>query len=54
MAQFEETFGKKFEEVYGETCRKLVGQELLNRENDRIRLTEKGIDVSNLIFSEFL
>lgn len=54
VAQFEETFGKKFEEVYGETCRKLVGQELLNRENDRIRLTEKGIDVSNLIFSEFL
>ena len=54
VAQFEETFGKKFEEVYGETCRKLVEQELLNRENDRIRLTEKGIDVSNMIFSEFL
>ena len=54
VAQFEETFGKKFEEVYGETCRKLVGQELLNRENDRIGLTEKGIDVSNLILSEFL
>ena len=51
---FEETFGKKYEEVYGNVSDKLVAQGLLEQSGDNVRLTERGIDVSNYVMAEFM
>lgn len=51
---FEEQFGMPIEEVYGKVLKELQEKDLLYIEETRIFLTEKGIDVSNQVFAEFL
>lgn len=51
---FEEVFGKKYEGVYGKISDKLVAQGLLEQSGDNVRLTERGIDVSNYVMAEFM
>ncbi len=56
--KFYESFGVTLEETYGSLIEKLVAHELLEwektKEDSYLRLTEKGIDVSNYVMSEFL
>ena len=52
--EFENQFGKPMEEVYGKQIEKLKTEHLLEENEGRIYLTEKGIDVSNTVFVEFL
>lgn len=47
-------FGAELEEVYGVVLEKLKGQALLAEKDGRIWLTDRGIDVSNLVLAEFL
>ena len=54
VSEFERCFGHSFEEVYGKTAKELISEGLLLWENDTIRLTEKGIDVSNMVFAQFM
>lgn len=54
VAQFENQFDVKYEDVYGNVTDKLIEQGLLEFFDEKIRLTEKGIDVSNYVMSEFL
>lgn len=51
---FEEKFGKKYDNVYGKVSDKLVTQGLLECVEEHVRLTERGIDISNYVMSEFL
>ena len=51
---FYDTFGADLEEIYGEVITKLCAQEVLVREHGGVRLTERGIDVSNYVMSQFL
>lgn len=51
---FREYFQVGIEAVYGPQIEKLKRLELLQEEEDNIRLTEKGIDVSNGVFVEFM
>ncbi len=51
---FYREFGRKVEEIYGETLDRLRRQELLYYDARRIRLTEKGLDVSNYAMAQFL
>ena len=51
---FLEQFGKNMEEVYGDVIKKYRKLGLLKEENGKIALTEEGISVSNIIFSDFL
>lgn len=51
--QFEQTFGVPVESVYGEVLDKHVKNGLLTVD-DTIRLTEKGLDVSNYVMADFL
>jgi len=53
-AEFQNRFGRQIETVYGSALTKLEKQGLLLREGDRIALTERGIDVSNQVFVEFV
>ena len=51
---FRRTFGKPVEAVYGEPIARLTAQGLLERAGKGLRLTPRGIDVSNRVFAEFL
>ena len=52
--RFQETFHKKIEEVYGQVLHKLEEEQLIIISEDGIALTERGIDISNYVMSEFL
>lgn len=54
MVEFEENFGVPFLSIYKKTMEKLHAQGLIEMERDRVLLTDKGIDLSNYAFSEFL
>lgn len=51
-------FHKRFEisldSIYGSVIKKMIKQNLIKQENGRIKLTNRGIDVSNRVFQEFL
>lgn len=51
---FGEKFGQPIEQVYGDVISRLCTQGLLMTEHGRIRLTERGIDISNYVMAEFL
>jgi len=53
-AEFQKRFGTPIETVYGSALIKLEKSGLLSREEDTIALTERGIDVSNQVFVEFV
>lgn len=52
--EFARLFGARIEEAYGAVPDRLCRQGLLMREGDRIRLTDKGIDISNYVLAQFL
>ena len=52
--QFENCFGNTIEEIYGDVIEKLEQEKMLEVKEDKIRLTKRGIDVSNYVFCEFL
>lgn len=52
--KFQECFCTPIEKIYGDVMKKLERQGLLVREEDSIRLTKRGIDVSNVVLAEFL
>ena len=54
MQEFTDEFGTQIGTVYGETVEKLCAQDLLVQERGRIRLTNRGIDVSNYVMAQFL
>lgn len=51
---FLKAFGQTMEQVFGEVLHKMEKEKLLEIKEDRVFLTDKGIDVSNYVFSEFL
>lgn len=52
--RFAKNFGREIEVIYGKQIEKLTKSELLEEKDDRIYLTEKGIDISNSVFVEFM
>lgn len=54
MNEFALCFGRDIRQVYGGQLRLLTEQGLIESVDDRIRLTERGTDISNYVFSEFL
>lgn len=52
--RFHRCFGKPIEEVYGRQIADLEKKGLLEKRGGKIRLTERGTDVSNYVFTEFL
>lgn len=52
--EFERRFKKTMDEVYGEVIAKYIGLGLLEESGEWIRLTAKGIDVSNMVLADFL
>lgn len=52
--EFRLLFGKTMEEIYGDQIESFEKQGLLCRKGQRLLLTPRGIDVSNVIFAAFL
>ncbi|MGN0342863.1 MAG: radical SAM family heme chaperone HemW [Roseburia sp.] len=51
---FRDSFGVEIEAVYPEVLQSLVQQELLVMREGQIRLTERGMDLSNYVLAQFL
>lgn len=51
--QFMQNFGSSIEEVYGNIIRKNVADGLLEV-GEKLRLTQKGVDISNYVMAQFL
>ena len=51
---FERSFGKALDEVYGGVIEKHRRLGLLERDSGRLRLTKQGISVSNQVFVDFM
>jgi oxygen-independent coproporphyrinogen-3 oxidase len=47
-------FGKKITDIYAEVIDKWIKLGMILEEGDYYRLSDKGIDVSNMIFSDFI
>ncbi|MCR5256385.1 MAG: radical SAM family heme chaperone HemW [Acetatifactor sp.] len=59
VREFEERFGVGLSEIYGDTIKKHEDDGLLeyyfdDQTKKRLRLTKKGLDVSNFVFSDFI
>ncbi|MCD7882839.1 MAG: hypothetical protein LUI87_03900 [Lachnospiraceae bacterium] len=52
--EFSDRFGIPVDAVYGEPLERLLSLKLLRRENGRIFLTQRGLDLSNPVMAEFL
>ena len=52
--KFFEIFHQDFDYTYGETLRKLKNLDLLKVDGNKVYLTDRGFDVSNLVLAEFL
>lgn len=51
---FYKSFRVTMDEIYQDKIEELIKEGLLVREEDRIRLTDRGIDLSNYALSQFL
>lgn len=54
ISDFEKSFGLSIFKVYKNEIKKLTDMNLLVNENGSLKLSERGIDVSNSVFVEFL
>ena len=52
--EFKKRFGESFPGTYEKTLLEYYQQGFMEKNGDRIRLTDKGIDVSNIIMADFL
>ncbi len=52
--EFKQRFNKEMFDVYGSVINKYVDDGFLRLEEDRVMLTDAGIDVSNIILSDFI
>ena len=54
LKKFQETFGKSLEECYGNGIENMKSKNLVEVIDGMLRLTTKGIDLSNYVFAEIL
>ena len=54
LDRFEDKFGVRAEDLYKEVIETLTSQGLLETETGHLKLTQRGIEVSNLVMAEFL
>ena len=52
--RFRERFGREMYDIYGEQVANLAAEGLLTEDETGIRLTRRGIDISNYVFEKFL
>ena len=53
-AEFTEAFGLSYRELYGEVIARHIADGLLAEEGDRIFLTPRGVEISNVVLADYL
>ncbi|MFZ0887867.1 MAG: radical SAM family heme chaperone HemW [Candidatus Binataceae bacterium] len=54
LADFSARFGQQFDDIFGARAARLFEGGLMLREDGRIRLSERGLELADLIFAEFV
>ena len=54
VKDFEQEFHKEFNEIYGDITKKHIEDGLLIQSGENIRLTDLGMDVSNIVMSSYI
>jgi oxygen-independent coproporphyrinogen-3 oxidase len=54
LQEFQERFGVRLSDVYGDKIRRYTGQGLLEIREGRLFLTADGISVSNVVMADFM
>ena len=54
IKNFEIKFGKNPFDVYNKKIQKLLEEDLIKIDEDNIRLSNKGLDLANLVWEEFV
>jgi oxygen-independent coproporphyrinogen-3 oxidase len=54
LSDFFRKFGEDFMNLYAEETEGLIARKLLMREGDKLRLTPLGLDLSNVVFRQFV
>jgi len=54
LADFEDRFGITMESIHGGVLEKYRKQGLIEIEDNHLRFTKKGVDISNRILTEFV
>ena len=54
LKEFEKRFGENIESIYKEVIDKNIDKNLLVLENNKLKLTEKGVELSNYVMSDFI
>lgn len=54
LTDFEKRFGRGLYAVYGDIPQRFLDRGYMVRDNDRLRLTDQGLDISNYIMSDFM
>lgn len=52
--QYAAVFGVDIHEVHGESLQRLLRKKLIEKEDGHYRLTNRGLDLANLVFEEFV
>lgn len=52
--EFKDRFNASMDDIYGKIIKKYIEEGLIKDEKDMVSLTDRGIDVSNSVMSEFL
>jgi oxygen-independent coproporphyrinogen-3 oxidase len=51
---FYDHFGCSLQGIYGEQIKKMIQLKMMKEEQGYVKLTKKGLDISNCVFTEFL
>lgn len=54
VKEFKNLFGRDIHDIYGNILNKMCDNELMQYKDEYYRLTDRGIDVSNMVLAEFL
>lgn len=54
IQEYEKKFGVDITEVHGESLQRLLKKKLIEKTQTHYRLTERGLDLANQVFSEFV
>ncbi len=54
LTEFRERFGQDLFQVYGDVPRRFLARGYMVQDEDRLRLTDQGLDISNYIMADFM
>jgi oxygen-independent coproporphyrinogen-3 oxidase len=54
LVQFEHRFGRSFDSIFSDPASRMMAGGLVERDGKRLRLTDRGLELADSVFAEFL